>query len=156
MLYLKIFISLTTLMSLSLVSASLSIRSIEPSKKSVYVEQAIYQAGDFSQRSKLSKIRHSNKSSKGYERVVLDFEGKTLPETYVFISSKDGKVNIDLSNTEIKKTVRPTINSNLIKEVNFFPLANDILSMEIFLDKKFHVEVFQLKSPTRLVIDIKK
>jgi hypothetical protein len=136
--------------------ASLAVREIFPTKKNVYVEHAIYQSGNLKQISKLSSLRHSSNKKRGYERIVLDFSGKVLPETYVFVSSKDGKINIDLSNTKIKKTVKPTIKSNLIREMNFFPLANNILSMEIFVDKKVYTEVFQLKSPTRLVIDLKK
>ena len=81
-------------------------RNILPSKKNVYVEHAIYQAGDYKQISKLSRLRHSSNLARGYERIVLDFHGKKLPETYVFVSSKDGKINIDLSNMKILKTVK--------------------------------------------------
>ena len=154
--FFQVLISLFVLLLTIETRASLSVKNILFSKKNVYLEHGIYQAGDLNQSSKLSRIRHSSNSSRGYERIVLDFDGKILPETYVFVSSKNGKINIDLSNTKILRTVKPMIKSNFIKEVNFFPLANNILSMELFLDKKVYTEVFQLKSPTRLVIDLKK
>lgn len=154
------FIKTLAVISLVIIStnakSSLSVRNILTTKKNVYVEHAIFQSGSLKQNSKLSSLRHSSYSKRGYERIVLDFESKNLPETYVFVSSRDGKINIDLSNTKIKKSVKPTIKSNFIREVNFFPLANNILSMEIFVDKKVYAEVFQLKAPTRLVIDLKK
>ena len=135
---------------------SISIREIQKTKKSVYVEHAIYQAGIDGVAGQVSGLRHARNSQRSFERLVLDFKGKKLPETYVFVSSKDGKVNIDLSSTSLRPTVKPHIKSNMIKEVNFFPLANDILSMEVYVDKNIYVEVFQLDSPTRLVIDFKK
>jgi len=153
--FLLIILSLSSIIIPDTSNASLSVRGILSTKKNIYVEHAIYQSGEDSSSAKLSSLRHSNNSSRGFERIVLDFKGK-LPETYVFVSSKDGKINIDLSNTKLQRTVKPTIKSNLIREVNFFPLANNILSMEIFIDKKVYAEVFQLKSPTRLVIDLKK
>ena len=137
-------------------NSSISIREIHKTKKSVYVEHAIFQAGLDGVKGEVSALRHARNSQRGFERLVLDFKGEKLPETYVFVSSKDGKLNIDLSSTSLRPTVRPHIKSNMIKEVNFFPLANDILSMEVYVDKNIYVEVFQLSSPTRLVIDLKK
>ena len=154
--FFKIFLILSFVLTSVESWSSLSVKDILFSKKNIYLEDGIYQAGDLQESARLSRLRHSSNSKRGYERIVLDFKGKKLPETYVFVSSKNGKINIDLSNTKILRTVKPTIKSNIIKEVNFFPLANNILSMELFLDKKVYAEVFQLKSPTRLVIDLKK
>ena len=141
---------------INLSNASITVKDVPATKKSTYLESGIYQAGSFKNKAQLKSIRHSHRVNEKYERLVFDFGKSKLPEVYVFISSSSGKINIDLANTTISKRIKSNVKSNMIKEVNFFPLANNVLSTEVFVAKSTLVEVFQLKNPTRLVVDLKK
>ena len=133
----------------------MKINPVPPTKKNVFALEGIFQGGDLKTKSVLKKLRFSA-SKRNLERVVFDFGSKGLPETYIYLSSKEGKINLDFGRSKLKSPIKPFFSSDIVKEVNFFPLAEQTLAAEIFIKKNVPVEVFYLKNPTRLVIDFKK
>ena len=133
----------------------MKVKPVPPTKKNIFALEGIFQGGDLKTKSVLKKLRFSAKK-RSSERVVFDFGSKGLPETYIYLSSKEGKINLDFGRTKLQSPIKPFFSSDVIKEVNFFPLAEQTLAAEIFIKKNVPVEVFYLKNPTRLVIDFKK
>ena len=134
------------------------IRKIESKKKSVYIDDGIFHNGKNTNTSTLLRMRHSpsNKNKSGFERVVFDFSGSKLPQFYAHLSSDRSKLNIDFMRTKLSKEIKPFFSSTYVREINFFPLADSTLSAEVFLKQSTYVEIFYLKSPSRLVVDLKK
>ena len=77
-------------------NTSIAVKNVLKTKKGVYLENGIFQGGATKGSSELKSIRHANRLDRIFERLVLDLSSKDLPETYVFVSSADGKINIDL------------------------------------------------------------
>ena len=74
--------------------------------------------------------------------MVFDFGSKGLPETYIYLSSNEGKINLDFGRTKLQSPIKPFFSSDVIKEVNFFPLAEQTLAAEIFIKKMFQLKYF--------------
>lgn len=132
------------------------IRKLDARKKSIYLDSGIFHNGGQKRPSSLKGIRHSFKKSKGYERVVIDFSTDKLPRVYGHISSKDKKIYLDLFDTEMAGNISSFGNTKYVKAINFFPITEESLSVEIVLKESVGVDVFFLDSPARLVVDIKK
>lgn len=132
------------------------IRKLDARKRSVYLESGIFHNGGEKRPSSLKGIRHSFSDKQGFERVVADFTTDKLPRIYGHISSKDKKLYLDLFDTDMTGTISSFGNTKYVKAINFFPITEDSLSVEIVFKENVTVDVFYLTSPARLVIDIKK
>jgi len=131
------------------------IRKIACNKTSVFVKQGIfYNQGD-KKPYKLNALRHSYTKSNGYERIVFDFDSSDLPRIYGHIKSQENKLFIDMFNTELKAGIKSFGTSKYVKDVKVFPVSSDMLTMEFGLKQNVEFDIFCLKSPGRLVIDIK-
>lgn len=131
------------------------IRRLPGRKRSIYLESGIFHNGGLKQRSELKAIRHHYSKKNGYERVVFDFETKKIPRVYGYISSSDQKLYLDLFDTKLKPTFDSFGKNKFVKSVNFFPIQNDSLSVELVFKKNVSLDVFYLESPGRLVVDIR-
>jgi hypothetical protein len=131
------------------------IRRISGTKKSVYFDSGIFHNGGPKRKSKLKALRHSFTEKRGYERIVFDFTTQEVPRIYGNISAGERKVYIDFFDTALSESINSFGKSKYVKEVKFFPISKDSLSIELTLRKKSSVDIFYLKSPGRLVIDIK-
>ncbi|MCO4793595.1 MAG: hypothetical protein KC493_07780 [Bacteriovoracaceae bacterium] len=131
------------------------IRKLTGRKKSIYFDKGIFHNGSTSSSSKLVKIRHNYSKKNGYERIVLDFETNSIPRVYGHISSSEKKIYLDLFNTKLGKKLDSFGNSKFIETINFFPIDHDKVSLELQTKLKVNAEVFYLKSPGRLIIDIR-
>lgn len=132
------------------------IRRISTRKKSIYLSSGVFHNGGPKIKSKLKAVRQSYSSSKGYERLVFDFETDDMPRVYAYISKERKKLYLDLFETEMTKAISSFGNSKFVKSINFFPIENDVLSVEVIFKKNVALDVFSLKSKARLVIDLKE
>ena len=131
------------------------IRRISSTKKSVYFDSGIFHNGGPKIKSGLKAVRHSYVEKRGYERVVFDFISTDVPRVYGNISSGEKKLYIDLFDTSMGSNLGSFGKSKYIDEIKFFPISKDSLSIEITFNKVVNVDIFYLKSPGRLVFDIK-
>ena len=107
------------------------IRRLDTRKKSVFWNSGIFHNGATKRVSLLKNIRHSFTKSKNIERIVFDFDIKNLPKVYGHIDSKMKRIRVDLFDTDLGKTVKSLGKSRLVKNIDFFPLTNGILSVEL-------------------------
>ena len=132
------------------------IRRIPSRKRSIYLDTGIFHNGAPKKGSQLKAVRHNFSKRNGYERVVMDFETKELPRVYGYISREENKLYLDLFETGIPKSLSSFGDSKYVKELLFFPIQKDTLSVEVIFKTDVTLDVFYLTNPGRLVIDIKK
>jgi hypothetical protein len=150
-----LFVALFSVASYSQNLLDERIRRVSARKRSIYLESGIFHNGGPKRSSKLKAIRHSFSGKKGYERLVFDFTTENLPRIYGYISGNNKKLYLDLFTTDLPDALNSFGNSRYVKSVNFFPIQNDTLSVEVLFKKNVTLDVFYLKSPGRLVVDIK-
>ena len=153
--FILIIVFTLTFINLAFGYESSEISEIKPSKRSIYRDAGIFHNGISEVKSKVTNLRHSGKKVDSFERIVFDFIGDGVPQVYAHIDSKNSKLQVDFLRTSLSKSLKPNFKSHRVKEINFFPLANNVLSTEILLKKNTYVEIFTLKKPSRLVIDFK-
>lgn len=154
----KLYLLITTLVSFSLSAQNLlseRLWKIPGRKKSIYMERGIFHTGNKKVKTELTAIRHSYTKKRGYERFVFDFKGNEIPKVYGHISAKENKLYIDLFDTGINPQMTMMGNSHYIGAVNFFPIDDESLSLELNFKRKASVDIFHLSNPARLVIDIR-
>lgn len=129
---------------------------ISSRKRSIYFDKGIFHSGANSQMQQLKTIRNSYVPARGYERVVFDFSGNLPPRIYGHIAKDEKKVYIDFFNTELSKQLSNLRNTKFLKDVQFFNIEEDHVSVELIFKSNVSFDVFYLENPARLVIDIKK
>jgi len=132
--------------------------TLKYNKNDTYEVDIITQA-DFkkSDKCELRQLRHSSLQSRDFERIVFDFNEFNFPQkVYVLNSSKFKRVFIDFSGCETQLEELKIKGSKIIIGSSFYELGKGNLSIELELNKMKKSEIFYLKNPSRLVIDIKK
>ena len=153
---LRLIITSVLLVSMDLYSYEPSeINEIIGKKRSIYRDAGIFHNGIKESGNVLKGLRHSGKKINSYERIVFDFESIGAPQIYAHIDKSINKLQVDFLRTKLNKKIKPAFSSHRVKEINFFPLAGNVLSTEIVLKENTYVEMFILEKPTRLVIDFK-
>lgn len=132
------------------------IRTIGDRKRSIYLESGIIHNGSTSVVTKLKSVRHNFSESLGYERLVFDFETPKVPRIYGYISATESKMYLDLFDTELAAAISSMGQSRFIESINFYPITEESLSVEVKFKEKVSVDIFYLESPGRFVVDIKK
>ena len=125
-------------------------------KRSLFLKDGVFFSGKKKIGSNLRAVRHRFDKKDDKERVVFDFSTKEIPSIYGHIASGEKKVYIDFFNTGINPKIASLGNSKYVDRVNFYPISNDSLSIEIIFKNDVGLDVFFLENPGRLVIDIKK
>mgnify|MGYP001212919187 CR=1 FL=1 len=153
----KIVLLIVSFFNVSLVCSyeGSEIMEIKPIKRSIYRESGIFHNGIKENFNTLEGLRHSGKKINSYERIVFDFSTGEIPQIYAHINESSGKLQIDFLRTKLSKDLKPVFKSHRVKEINFFPLADSILSAELLLKKNTYIEIFYLTKPARLVVDFK-
>lgn len=128
---------------------------LSPRKKSLYVDSGVFSHSGASRKTTLNAIRHAYNKSLGYERIVFDFNSDNVPNIYGMISKQNNKLYLDLKNTAIHSNIDSFGNSRFVSKIDFFPITPDVLPVELKLKNSSSYDVFYLKNPGRLVIDIK-
>jgi hypothetical protein len=132
------------------------IRKIAGKKRSVYFKKGIFHSGTNKTESVLKAIRHGFQPANGYERLVFDFKTPKPPKVYGYKSEGDKKIFIDLFNTSLASDHGVFGSTKYIDKIDFYPVGDETLSVEVALKGKHSIDVFYLEKPGRLVIDIKK
>lgn len=127
---------------------------IDSRKKSIYLKQGIFYSNRPKIQSRLVGIRHSYTA--GHERIVFDFSSIDAPRVYGHLASSEQKLYIDFFSSTMRPSLRFPGESKYVKNVNFFPLGPESLSVEIKFKIGISADIFHLSSPGRLVIDLKK
>lgn len=152
------FIFISIFLSFSASSQNLldeRIRRVSSHKRSIYLDSGIFHNGGPKRNSKLKAIRHNFSKKVGYERLVFDFTTDKLPRIYGYIDGKNKKLYLDLFTTDLPDALNSFGDSRFVNSVNFFPIQNDTLSVEVLFKKNVTLDVFFLEGPGRLVVDIK-
>jgi hypothetical protein len=79
-----------------------------------------------------------------------------VPRVYANLNNLEKKMYIDFFNTKVPASVGSFGTSKYVKGVNFFPISEQSLSTEIEFKENVSIEIFELKNPGRIVIDLKK
>lgn len=132
------------------------IRALSGRKRSIYLDRGIFHNGSQAVASELTGVRYNFSNERGYERVVFDFSTAKVPKIYGHISSVEKKIYIDFFDTKIAEAIKSLGESKYVESLNFFPITNESLSVELNLKENLTVDIFYLEGPGRLVIDIKK
>jgi len=132
------------------------IRSISSRKRSIYLDRGIFHNGSSTNSTMLKGVRYNYSTQLGYERVVFDFSGDKVPKIYGHISSAEKKIYIDFFDTKLDSKLQSSGVSTFVENLNFFPITEESLSVELNLKENATVDIFYLESPGRFVIDIKK
>lgn len=131
------------------------IRKIGGIKTSIYIEKGVFHNGGVKQESSIKAIRQSYNPKQGFERIVIDFSSSNIPKVYGHISSDEKKVYIDFFDTTLAKELQTIAKTRFVEKVNFFPIEENFLSVELKLKTKSSADIFFLENPGRLVIDLK-
>lgn len=124
-------------------------------KKAIYLSQGVFHHNTSGQSSVLKKLRSSYVKSRGYERVVIDFEGNDIPRIYGHISGKDKRLAIDFFNSLMDAGLNSLKGTKYVKSIDFLSIDEGQVTMEMNLKSQVTFDIFYLKNPGRLVIDIR-
>lgn len=123
-------------------------------KKSIYLSSGVFHQNSGAGTT-ISSIRSSSAAQQGYERIVIDFSGVSIPKLYGHISESDKKISVDFFQTAVNPSLKSLTNTKYVKSVDFLAIDKDQVTMEINLKNKYNFDVFYLESPGRLVIDVR-
>jgi hypothetical protein len=123
-------------------------------KKSIYLSSGVFHQNTGAN-STISSIRSSSAGQQGYERIVVDFTGESIPKLYGHISESDKKISVDFFQTSVNPQLKSLTNTKFVKSVDFLAIDKDQVTMEINLKSKYNYDVFYLEGPGRLVIDVR-
>ncbi len=129
---------------------------ISSKKRSIFLDKGVFHIDSMKGTNHLKGLRNSYFKSRGYERVVFDFEGMNPPNLYGHISKEKKKIYLDFFNTSFNKKMNSISKIKFVKSVDFFTIDKDQVSIELNLDGKVSYDIFYLSNPGRLVIDIQK
>ncbi len=129
---------------------------ISSRKRSIFFDKGVFHSDANPIVQKLTGIRNSYIPARGYERVVFDFSGTKPPRAYGKMSSTDMKIYVDFFNTTLGTNVSQLKYNKFVKNIDFFAVDKDNLTVELKFFKKVSYDIFYLENPGRLVIDIKK
>lgn len=132
------------------------IRKLTPSKTAIYIEKGIFHNGAVKNEAELVSIRQSFNAKEGFERIVLDFNGASVPKVYGYFSSQEKKLYIDLFSTNLSKDLKTITKTKFVDKIHFFPIEKDHVSVELRMSSSANVDVFYLENPGRIVFDLKK
>lgn len=156
---LKLLLALNFVFAGQVLAANLlkeRIWKISSRKRSIFLDKGVFHSEKNPVAQKLTGVRNSYVPARGYERVVFDFSSNKPPKVYGKISATEKKVYVDLFNTTLGSKAAQLKNIKYLKNIDFFTLDKDKVSVELNFDQSVSYDIFYLENPGRLVIDIKK
>ena len=127
---------------------------LQAKKRSIFLESGIFHRRSAIKDSSLVAVRHSFNKGKNQERIVFDFNSDDIPSVYGHISAKDMKLYVDFIGSGLNPALGSFGRSHYVEKMDVFPIEN--LSVELKLRKKITADIFYLKNPGRLVIDLRE
>jgi hypothetical protein len=156
----KVLLTLVSMLFITNVFAqnlnSQRIWKISSKKRSIFLDKGIFHSDSEVKNVQLSGVRNSYVTSRGYERVVFDFNTSNTPRIYGHISKKDKKIYLDFFNTSLNKALTSIKEVKYVKSVDFYNIDKNQLSVELSFNSTVSFDIFFLENPGRLVIDVKK
>jgi len=156
----KVLLTLVSMLFITNVFAqnlnSQRIWKISSKKRSIFLDKGIFHSDSEIKNVQLSGVRNSYVTSRGYERVVFDFNTLNTPRIYGYISKKDKKIYLDFFNTSLNKALTSIKEVQYVKSVDFYNIDKNQLSVELTFNSTVSFDIFFLENPGRLVIDVKK
>lgn len=129
---------------------------ISDRKRSVFLDRGVFHSDANPMQQSLKDVRNSYVASRGYERVVFDFTSAKPPRVYGKISNSENKVYLDFFNTSIGTNISELKNIKFLKNIDFFTIDEDNISVELQFKQNVSFDIFYLENPGRLVVDVKK
>lgn len=133
-----------------------AIMQIPDRKKAVFHQQGVFHSKANPMQQALKDVRNSYVPSRGFERIVFDFSTSKPPRIYAKIGGDENKVYLDFFNTSIGTKISELKNIKYLKNIDFFTLDEDNISVELKFKDTVTYEFFYLENPGRLVIDVQK
>lgn len=158
----KLLTALAFLTSVSAFAAldSTRVHKAEPKKTEVYVREGLVVGGDRAITDATVKdLRRATNA--GYERIVLDLESAGMPFYQVALEPESKRIVVTLHGRSRLGLNAPKIHtlfrkSPLVSKVELFPRVDDeSWSFALHLKSAVPVEVFELRSPNRVILDLK-
>jgi hypothetical protein len=131
------------------------INKLSPRKTGAFRGDGVFFRSEGSGRKRLIAARRSYSEQNAHERIVFDFEGPIPPRIYGHISTIDQKLFIDMFHTSLIQPVASLGSSYFVKNLMFYPVDDESLSLEVEFKSPVQLDIFYLESPGRLVVDIK-
>ena len=156
----KVLLTLVSMLFITNVFAqnlnSQRIWKISSKKRSIFLDKGIFHSDSEVKNVQLTGVRNSYVSSRGYERVVFDFNTVNTPRIYGHISKEEKKIYLDFFETSLNKALSSIKEVKYVKSVDFYNIDKDQLSVELSFNSTVSFDIFFLENPGRLVIDVKK
>jgi len=156
----KVLLTLVSMLFITNVFAqnlnSQRIWKISSKKRSIFLDKGIFHSDSEVKNVQLTGVRNSYVSSRGYERVVFDFNTVNTPRIYGHISKEEKKIYLDFFGTSLNKALSSIKEVKYVKSVDFYNIDKDQLSVELSFNSTVSFDIFFLENPGRLVIDVKK
>jgi hypothetical protein len=129
---------------------------ISERKRSIFIDKGVFHSETNTMHQELKNVRNSYVPARGYERIVFDFTTNNPPKVYGKIEKKEKKLYVDFFNTSMKPSVKELKSVKYLKNLKFFKIDKKDLSAELIFDERVGFDIFILKNPGRLVIDVKQ
>jgi hypothetical protein len=136
------------------------IREALPKKTETYLSEGIVMGGDREVRASIVKdLRRATNA--GYERVVLDLEANGTPFYQASIEPSAKRIVVTVFGNprlglDARRAIESFRKSPLVESIELFPkLEDDAWTFALHLRAAVPAEVFELSSPTRIIIDLK-
>ena len=123
------------------------IRKIEPRKRSIFLNGGIFHGGERKGTFVHKAVRHSYDSAMSQERVVFDFGTEQPPSFYGYIDSENKKMYVGFFDTGIEGQPGSFGNSRYVEGISFFPITEDLLSVEIQFKESVSADIFTFVHP---------
>jgi hypothetical protein len=129
---------------------------IADKKKSIYLDRGVFHHKSEIKNAYLKNLRVYYSKKKKFERIVFDFGNKSISNVYGHISSTKNKIYVDVFNVKPRTDFQKITNGKFLKSVDIYSLDKNNITFELNFKGKFAYDIFHLKNPGRLVIDVKK
>jgi hypothetical protein len=144
------FLALLMLLSTTAFAQNLMkerIWKLSPRKRSIFLDKGVFHAVTGQSGGQVVGVRNSFVKSRGYERIVIDFNTQKIPNVYGHIAQKENKVYLDFFNSQLGKTLNPLQNTKYVDNVDFFGIDGSNLSVELRLKSASSYDIFYLEKP---------
>lgn len=136
------------------------VREALPKKTETYLKEGIISGGD--RETQFGIIKDVRRATNGgFERVVIDLDADQAPYYQAAIEPNQRRIVITVFGSpklalNAKKIVEQFKKSPLVTRIDFFPLVEeDSWTFALYLKAAVPVEIFELTSPTRIILDLK-
>lgn len=136
------------------------VREALPKKTESYLKEGVISGGD--RETRAGMVRNIRRALNGnFERIVIDLEAERAPYFQAAMEPEQRRIIVTLFGSpklgfNAKKVAEDFKKSPLVSHVELFPkIEEDSWTFALHLRAAVPVEVFELTSPTRIILDLK-